>query len=134
MRHRCLDRSDPAYSNYGGRNITICKDWAESVEKFVSWAIENGYSDSLTIDRIDNDRGYEPDNCRWITRKEQMRNTRQNIMFKHNGKTMCMMEWCNEIGIPHYLACNRYRRGYRDFETIFYPGDLRKRRALHDIG
>ena len=75
MKTRCLNQNSPFYRIYGGRGITICDEWM-SFEPFYAWAMSNGYSDSLTIDRIDNDSGYNPGNCRWATQHEQSMNKR----------------------------------------------------------
>lgn len=71
---RCLDKNNFAYKNYGGRGITICDEWKDSAEIFYKWALESGYQDNLSIDRIDNNKGYNPDNCRWATAAQQNRN------------------------------------------------------------
>lgn len=121
---RCYQESNPSYEHYKSRGITMCDEWLNDPESFIVWAYNNGWNPDLSLDRIDNDGPYSPENCRWATNKQQMRNTSSNILFEHNGKVKCMMEWCEIVGIPHYLACNRYRRGYRDFETVFFPGYL----------
>ena len=71
MVERCINNEHKAYHRYGGRGITVCKEWAEDRGSFFTWAINNGYEEGLSIDRIDNDKGYYPDNCRWTTRSEQ---------------------------------------------------------------
>lgn len=74
MKQRCYNSKCPMYNYYGGRGITICEEWKNHPEAFVNWAIQNGYSENLTIDRIDNSKGYSPDNCRWVDRKTQSLN------------------------------------------------------------
>lgn len=74
MKKRCYDRSDPKYYRYGGRGITICDDWLNNPKVFYDWAMRNGYKDDLTIDRINNDGNYEPNNCRWTTNLIQSHN------------------------------------------------------------
>lgn len=76
MRHRCNNKNNPRYQDWGGRGINICNEWQHDFEKFVLWAIKNGYDDTLSIDRKNNDRGYSPDNCRWVTMHEQISNRR----------------------------------------------------------
>lgn len=77
MKTRCYNPKFMYYSNYGGRGITICDEWLNNFKTFYEWAINNGYKEGLTIDRINNDGIYEPSNCRWITRAEQNRNQRK---------------------------------------------------------
>lgn len=74
IKERCYDKKFIYYNNYGGRGITVCSEWLEDKSAFIAWALLNGYRDDLEIDRIDNDEGYDPNNCRWVTRKENCNN------------------------------------------------------------
>ena len=80
MKQRILNPNCEAYKDYGGRGITICQEWANSYIKFRDWALENGYADKLTLDRIFNDNDYEPSNCQWIPNKENAQKTRRTIL------------------------------------------------------
>ena len=89
MINRCYRKSVKAYSEYGGRGITVCDEWRDKehgIEKFYEWAMKNGYQDNLSIDRIDNDKGYSPDNCRWTDRDTQANNRRNNIILEYKGE------------------------------------------------
>jgi hypothetical protein len=97
MKSRCLNTNNAAYNRYGGRGIVICDRWLESFENF--YADMGDCPDGCSIDRIDNDAGYSPDNCRWVTVDIQNRNTRQNHMITYDGRTMCLADWAKEIGI-----------------------------------
>ena len=76
IKRRCLNPNYHHFKNYGGRGITVCDEWLESFKSFYDWAMSNGYQDDLSIDRIDNDKGYDPSNCRWVTMAEQNKNKR----------------------------------------------------------
>ena len=110
MRLRCYDEKNISYNRYGGRGITICDEWKNDIKAFYDWAMANGYKDSLTIDRIDNDGNYCPENCRWVTVKEQASNRRSNILVTHNGKTQTMKEWAHEVGIPYKAVWARMQK------------------------
>lgn len=112
MKDRCYNKNNHAYKDYGLRGITICKEWLEDFEEFYKWAISNGYSDTLTIDRIDNDKGYLPDNCRWVTRNKQCINTRYNKFIEYKGKIQTLKEWTDELNIPYHRTWKRLNRGW----------------------
>lgn len=107
---RCNNSNSASYKNYGGRGITVCDEWANSFESFLEWANHSGYSDNLSIDRIDNDGNYSPDNCRWATSKEQANNKRTNVTFEYNGKKMTMQQLSELFDIPYqklYMAIKK---------------------------
>lgn len=97
MRSRCENNRLPQYADWGGRGIAVCDEWRD-FEGFYVWAMGNGYNDTLSIDRIDNDRGYYPENCRWVTAREQALNRRSNTYITHNGVTKHISEWDKDIG------------------------------------
>lgn len=101
MRHRCYSKNDVHYDNYGGKGITICDEWLNNFEVFQEWALSNGYSDNLTIDRIDGNKGYCPENCRWATQKEQANNFSRNKVLEYRGETHTLSEWCEILGLNY---------------------------------
>lgn len=88
MRARCNDSSRPHFDRYGGRGIKVCEEWNNDYLSFKEWAMKNGYQEDLTIDRINNDGNYEPDNCRWVSRKEQAYNRCDSLHFEINGEIL----------------------------------------------
>ncbi len=110
MVQRTTNEKDERYEDYGGRGITMCEEWRKSFEAFKMWAVENGYAENLTIDRINNDRGYSPDNCRWVTKKVQMRNTRRTHFLTFRGETKCITDWAEETGISRAVIDARINR------------------------
>ena len=85
IKSRCYNKNVPAYKDYGGRGIFVCQSWAENFGEFEKWSFEHGYSDDLEVDRIDNNGPYSPQNCRWVSRKENCRNRRNNYQVEVNG-------------------------------------------------
>ena len=109
MRHRCNNPNNDEYDRYGGRGIQVCPEWDEYVN-FRDWALEHGYDEKLTIDRIDNDGNYEPDNCRFATRIEQQNNMSRNIYYSMNGETHTLSEWSRITGINLQTLYSRVNR------------------------
>lgn len=106
MYNRCFNSNTYDFKYYGGRGITVCDEWRgdDGFQNFYEWAMANGYRDELTIDRIDVNGNYSPNNCRWITQYEQTRNRRNTINITALGKTMCLKDWIDECGNHvHYL-------------------------------
>lgn len=106
---RCNSKSASNYCRYGGRGITVCNEWL-SFEPFWKWAIKNGYSDFLTIDRIDNDGNYSPENCRWADDETQRNNQRKTHRLTFNGKTQSMAQWSRETRLPYSTLDGRINK------------------------
>ena len=116
---RCYNSNTTNYKRYGGRGITMCDEWKDNFQTFYDWAMSHGYSDDLTIDRIDNNGNYEPSNCRWITVKEQNRNKRNVKFITYGGKTQTIPEWTKELHLGKETIRERLKRGYTDYEALF---------------
>lgn len=125
IKDRCLNKNNKNYKHYGLRGISICDDWSNDFMSFYNWSIKNGYKDNLTIDRIDFNGNYCPENCRWITQKEQNRNTRKNHMVSYMGKTMCISEWAEKLGIKVSTLFGRFKRGWDIEKSLMTEVDMR---------
>jgi len=106
MKARCSNPKRKEYHRYGGRNIKVCNEWLDSA-KFIEWSINNGYSDELTLDRIDNNGDYCPENCRWVSRKVQSNNRKCNRNITHDGVTKSITQWANDNNMPYYVLKKR---------------------------
>ena len=117
---RCYNPKCANYSDYGGRGIKVCDEWRHSFEEFVAHI---GFRPSRkhSIDRIDNDKGYEPGNARWATKPEQMRNRRNTRWLTFGGRTMCVSDWAAEVGIDRRTLTARKRLGWTDEEALTAP-------------
>lgn len=132
IKRRCYYKEDSRYVDYGGRGITVCDEWLDNKNgsiNFINWALSNGYSDDLTIERVDNNKGYLPDNCKWATMKEQSNNRRSNIQIKHNGDIYTLMQICELLELPYRTITQRYNSGERGERLIRAVGAERKSRA-----
>jgi hypothetical protein len=123
--HRCNDEDNPDYKDYGGRGIYMCTEWLEDFNNFYTWSIAAGYGNDLTLDRIDNEYGYAPNNCRWTTKQIQARNRRNSIMVEHNGVIKTTAELARELGISGTTFRSRLRAGMPE-DRLFYAGSLSK--------
>lgn len=103
---RCYNPSAPCYKDYGGRGIDVCPDWREFIP-FRDWAYSHGYTDKLTIDRIDNNKGYAPNNCRWTDYYTQSNNRRFNHLIEYKGVVRTLAQWSRLINVPKTTLCNR---------------------------
>ena len=129
MKARCYRKTHPQYDNYGGRGIFVCEDWLKSFISFKEWAENNGYNDNLTIDRIDNNRWYTPYNCRWVDRKTQNNNKRNNILVDNTTLTLK----CEELNIDSKLIQARIREQNMSFdEAIKLPHNFRHYRISYN--
>lgn len=121
MRERCEHKKCPAYKNYGGRGITVCDEWKTGFDAFLKWANESGYSDELTLDRIDVNKGYSPQNCRWVDFVTQQNNRRNNRLISFNGETHTVSEWSRITNISPYTLYERLKRGWTVEKTLSLP-------------
>lgn len=119
MRHRCNTKSDSNYHKYGAKGIKVCDEWNKNFMSFYNWSISNGYQDNLSIDRIDNNKGYSPDNCRWLTMLQQMNNTTRTKMITYKGKTQSIPNWCRELNLNYKTVRTRINQYGWDVERAF---------------
>lgn len=129
IRTRCNNPNNSDYKRwYGSKGIKVCSEWDNSFEAFRDWSLANGYNDNLTIDRIDSNDDYEPNNCRWVTWREQSRNTSQNVNVSYNGETHCLTDWANILDVDPQVFRSRLYRGWSIERTLTQPvRKIRKR-------
>ena len=125
MIQRCTNPNSAQFKNYGGRGITVCKEWKSSFETFFRDMGEA--PEGLTLERIDNDKDYYKENCRWATTKEQNRNRRFNKFITFNGKTKCVAEWAEEIKIGAPAIYRRLKTGWNPIKALTEPVRLSAR-------
>lgn len=127
MRQRCNNPHNQAYKNYGGRGISICDEW-DDFAVFREWALANGYDENAsrgecTLDRIDANGNYCPENCRWVGMREQTNNRRKTVFITYNGKTLPLTKWADETGIRYSALWERYKHGVEPAELFANPID-----------
>ena len=120
---RCYNETHKQYKDYGGRGIKMCDEWKNDFEKFFSWAMANGYKKGLSIERIDNDGNYEPNNCKWATIEEQSNNKRSCIYVEYNNERHTIKEWSKIMNISYGTLSNRVKKNM-PLEKIFFKGKL----------
>lgn len=128
MISRCYKENNNRYASYGGKGIKVCNEWLDSFTAFYKWAISNGYSDNLSIDRIDVNGNYEPSNCRWATYAEQMNNTTKNHYLEYDGRKQTIAQWAKETYISYSTINQRINKLKWSVErALITPSRLEKR-------
>lgn len=118
MIRRCYDETDLQYSYYGGKGIKICNEWHNSLKSFYEWALNNGYDDNLTIERIDYNKNYCPENCKWIPKSEQSRNTTRNRIYEWKGQSLTVAEISRIENISQFTLYCRLNKGMSIQEAV----------------
>lgn len=138
MKNRCYDPNNKFYKDYGARGITVCDEWQgkDGHKNFQKWALESGWQEGYSIDRIDVNGNYEPSNCRWADAKEQANNRRNNIPVTINGVTKNATEWAEEIGISERAFMSRIKYGWSEdrlLEPKYKPLKMSKAEMSKEI-
>lgn len=129
MRMRCNNPNFHQSKDYGDRGIKVCEEWSDYLN-FKKWALCNGYSEKLSIDRIDNNGDYSPQNCRWATSEQQSNNQRSNVLLTYKGETKTAAQWAKEIGITKSSMYHRLHRGWTVEEIITIPMGQKRTKSL----
>jgi hypothetical protein len=116
MKQRCYNSNDPFYSDYGGRGIKVCDRWRSSFDAFIEDMKDR--PSGCSLDRIDPNGDYSPENCRWADKFIQARNRRTVIIIDHLGQSLCMEEWSRQTGIPRQTIAQRYHKGWPPSEVL----------------
>ena len=125
MLNRCENPKACNYKWYGGKGITVCREWHDK-DAFETWVKESGWREGYTIDRIDGNKGYCPENCRWATMHDQTRNRTTNVFITYKGETRCIKDWADVTGIGYNTLYMRYKSGIK-VDDIFSIKDARCR-------
>lgn len=122
IKQRCYDKNCKTYKMYGAKGIKMCDEWRIDFVSFMNWSYKNGYREGLSIDRIDNSKGYSPENCRWVEWIEQANNRTSNIRFTYNGETKNLKQWCIFFDKNYSLVYERIKKlGWRFEKAMFTP-------------
>lgn len=130
MKERCYDETDRRYKDWGGRGITICQEWIENPNSFLRWAENSGYVPGLTIDRIDNDKGYSPENCRWVSIAENNQNRRSTRFYTIDGETKNLQQWCDAYSVSWSMVNKRLELGWDIKSALTTPKKQRDTSSL----
>jgi hypothetical protein len=132
IRARCYNKNNPRYHNYGGRGIRMCDEWRNNPESFLFWAIDNGYKKGLSIERIDVNGDYCPENCRWISNNEQQLNRTNNRTISFLGQSKTLIEWSRDLSFNYKTVQKRLDSGM-SVEDAFTIPTAKKRRDITDM-
>lgn len=121
IKTRCLNQNDGNYTNYGGRGISVCSEWADDPKEFIRWGIRSGWERGLQIDRRNNDGNYDPNNCHWTDRIRQGRNRRDNVILEFNGEKRVLSEWAEIKNIKIGTLWYRLNNGWSVEDSISTP-------------
>lgn len=128
MRKRCANPNATGYENYGGRGISVCERWGD----FMTFLTDMGKPEKgLLLDRINTNGNYEPENCRWVSSKEQNRNKRNSVYLEVSGKTQCVSAWAEELGVDPSAIRGRLNRGWDVEKAVLTPIRGHKKYELH---
>lgn len=124
MRARCSNPRHPNFRHWGGRGITVCEAWEDFRAFYADMGVRPASSSRMTLERVDNEKGYSPDNCVWATSATQRKNTRKTRRVTIGERTLCLKDWCREIGIAYTTVQQRiYRHGWSDIDALLTPVD-----------
>lgn len=132
IKKRCFNKNEPRYKDYGARGITMCGEWRYNFDAFAEWALSHGYTDEMTIERVDVNGNYCPENCKWITLKEQCNNKRQTIWVDYKGEHIQLMKLCERKGISYDMVHNRIRDSGWDVERAIDTPSANEQYRLAD--
>ena len=132
MKQRCYNQNHEGYKYYGARGVAVCGEWKSNYESFKNWSLSNGYGDGLTIDRINADGDYCPENCRWASAKEQANNRRNNRVVEYDGKQFTIAQLSEMTGLSYRVLDYRLSQGWEVKKAIEQPSKRRKSRASGD--
>lgn len=132
IKQRCYNPNHDSYMRYGGRGIKMCDEWKDSFQAFNDWAYANGYEEGLTLDRIDVDGDYCPENCRWVDMRTQLNNTRKNVYIEYMGRKLTIPEWAHELNMKESLIRHRYDYGWTPERIFTTPVKREHHPEAHD--